>query len=184
MAGNGFARGVELEQLLGHVAHRLLDLALRPFPRSAAKPIDRWTRRSGVLLDEIEPLDGYEQLVLAGVAQLEEFLHAVADPDLLQADEHADAMIDVDDEVADLQIAQVREKRLRRRPPPLRRATFFLENIRLGVDLKARVRQTETARQCADADEHGGILRIVRTLDWHCEDFVFLEDFDRALGAA
>ena len=112
VAGNGLARGVELEQLFGHVAHGLLDPGLRALPRRAAEPVDRRPRRAGVLLDEIEPLDRDEQLVVAGVAQLEELLLAVADADLLQADEHADAVIDVDDEVADLQVAQVREKRL------------------------------------------------------------------------
>ena len=41
-----------------------------------------------VLLDEIQPLDRHEQLVFAGVAELEEFLRKrVADADLLQADE-------------------------------------------------------------------------------------------------
>ena len=77
VAGHGLARGVELEQLLGHVAHRLLDARLRALPRRAAEAIDRRLRRAGVLLDEIEPLDRHEQLVVAGVAQLEEFLHGV-----------------------------------------------------------------------------------------------------------
>ena len=36
----------------------------------------------------------------------------VADADLLQADEHADAVIDVDDEIADFEIAQIGEERL------------------------------------------------------------------------
>ena len=33
-------------------------------------------RRAAVLLDQVEPLDGNEQLVFAGVAQLHELLHA------------------------------------------------------------------------------------------------------------
>ena len=69
-------------------------------------------RRAGVLLDQVEPLDRDEQLVLAGVAELEELLRRRPDVDLLQADEHADAVIDVDDEVADLQVAEVGEERL------------------------------------------------------------------------
>ncbi len=56
---------------------------------------------------------------------------SLADADLLQADELADAVVDVDDEVADLEVAQVREERgcggslagalLRRGGAPLRR---------------------------------------------------------------
>ena len=184
VAGHRLARGVELEQLLRHVAHRLLDLGLRALPRRAAEPIDRRPRRAGVLLHEVEPLDRDEQLVLAGVAQLEELLHAVADADLLQADEHADAVVDVDDEVADLEVAQVGEKRLRRRPAPLGRAALFLEDVGFGVDLQAGVRQTEPARQRADRDEHRGVPRVLGALDRDREDVVFLEQLDRPLGAA
>ncbi len=79
MARNGFARGVELEQLLGHVAHGLLDLGLGPLPRRAAQAIDRWLRGAGEFLDQVEALDRHEQLVFACVAELEKLLHAVAD---------------------------------------------------------------------------------------------------------
>ena len=68
---------------------------------------------------------------------------AVADADLLQADEHADAVIDVHDEVVDFEIAEIREERLRRRAPPLRGAPFFLEDVGLGVDLQTGGRQPE-----------------------------------------
>src|SRR4051794_31255183 len=100
MAGDRLARGVELQQLLGHIAHRLLDAALRALPGRAAEAIDRRPRRAGVLLDEIQTLDRHEQLVFTGVAQLEKFLLVVADADLLQPDEYADAVIDVNDEIA------------------------------------------------------------------------------------
>ena len=79
VARHGAARGVELEQLLRHVAHRFLDSGLRALPRRAAQPVDRRLRRAGVLLHEVEALDRHEQLVVARVAQLEELL-AVALP--------------------------------------------------------------------------------------------------------
>ena len=145
VAGHGLARGVELEELLRHVAHRLLDPALGAFPGRAAQPIERRPRRAGVLLDEIQPFDRHEQLVVAGVAQLEKLLQRVADADLLEADERPDPVIDVDDEIADLQIAQVRQKRLGGRFPPLGRAPLLLEDVGLGVDLQAGVRQPEAA---------------------------------------
>ena len=72
----------------------------------------------------------------------------------LQADELTDAVIDVHDQIADLQIAKVGEKGLREIAPLLGRVTFFLEDVRLGVDLQGRVRQPEAARQRTDGDEH------------------------------
>ena len=57
---------------------------------------------AGVLLDEIEALDRYEELVLAGVPQLEKFLRSVGstNAELFQSSEFADAVIDVDDQIA------------------------------------------------------------------------------------
>ena len=131
VAGHGLALRVELQQLLGHVAHRLLDARLGLLPGGAAQPIERRPRAARVLLDQVEPLDRDEQLVVAVIAELEELLRAspaAAHAELLQADELADAVVDVDDEVADLQVAQVGEKRLgevaalsRRRGAPRRR---------------------------------------------------------------
>ncbi len=100
VARNRFARGVELEQLFGHVAHRLLDARLGLLPRRAAETIERWTRGAGVLLDEIEPLDRDEEFVFAGVAKLHELLRVEADVDALEAHEEPDAVIDVHHEVA------------------------------------------------------------------------------------
>ncbi len=184
VARHRLARGVELEQLLGHVAHGFLDFALGLLPRGAAEPIDRRLRRAGVLLDQIEPLDRHEQLVLARVAELEEFLHAVADADLLEADEHADAIVDVHDVVADLEVAQIRQEGLGRRAAALGSSALLLEDVRLGVDLEAGVGEAESARQRANRDEHGGIVRVLGALHRNREDVVLLQHFDRTLGAA
>ena len=179
VARHGPARGVELEQLLGHVAHGLLDPGLDALPRRPAEPIDRRLVGAGVFLDEIEPLDRDKQLVVAGIAQLEKLLLAVADADLLQADEHADAVVHVDDEIADLEIAQIGQERLGRRAPALGRAPFFLEDVGFGVDLQAGVRQTESARQLAERHEHGGVSGIVGALDRNRQDVVLLQQLDR-----
>ena len=97
-----------------------LTLRLRALPRRAAQPVDRRPRRAGVFLNEIEPLDRNEELVVAGVAQLEKLLRALSPtPICFRPTNIADAVVDVDDEIADLQVAQVGEKRLRRRPPAL-----------------------------------------------------------------
>ena len=93
-------------------------------------------------------------------------------------------MIDVDDEVADLQVAKVGEERLRRRASALGRAPFLLEDVRFRVDLQARIGQTESARQRADDDEHRGVARVLRALGGDGEDLVFLEQLDRSFRTA
>ena len=76
VSGHRLALGVELQQLLRHVAHRLLDARLGLFPRRAAEAIERGTAAAGVFLNEVEPLDGDKQLVVAVIAKLEKFLQA------------------------------------------------------------------------------------------------------------
>ena len=53
------------------------------------------------------------------------------------------------------EIAEVGEERPRRGSPALVRLALFLEDVGLGPELQAGVRQPEPARQVADADEHG-----------------------------
>ena len=144
-------------------------------------------RRAAVLLDEIEPLDRNEQLVFAGIAQLHELLHGVADADLLEPDEPPDAVIDVDDQVVDLEIAQVREERLRNRPVPVALAldlrALLLEDVRLGDDLQLGARQPEAFRELADGDVHGDVQQLVGAIDQDAAEAVLGEQLGRALGA-
>jgi hypothetical protein len=110
-------RDAHSEELAG-VAHGLADACLGPLPARAAEPIERRFRRAGVLLDEIEPLDRHEELVVARVPKLEELLGRVRlrpDGNLAERDEHADAVIDVHDQVVDLEVAEVGEERARKR---------------------------------------------------------------------
>ena len=131
VSGNRLALRVELQQLLRHVAHRLLDARLGLLPRCAAKTIQRRPRAAGVLLNQVEALDRNEQLVVAVIVKLEKLLAAVgpAKAELLQADELADAVVDVDDEIADLQIAQVGEERPGQIAALFRSAALFVEDV-------------------------------------------------------
>ncbi len=140
--------------------------------------------RARVLLDEVEPLDRDEQLVVAGVAELHELLRLEADVDPLQADEHADAVVDVDDEIAGLEIAEVREKRARRGAPALVDLALLLEDVGLRPELQRRFGQPEPARQVAGADQHRCRVRVLGPLDRDREHVVVGEQLDRALGAA
>ena len=81
-----------------------------PSPRRAAQAIERGSGPADVFLDEVEPLDRDKELVFTRVPQLEELLlrlAGAAHPELLQADELADAVVDVDHEVADLEVAKI-----------------------------------------------------------------------------
>ena len=184
VSGHGLARRIELQQLLGHVAHGLLDAGLRLLPRGSAELVERRARGAGVLLDEIEPLDRDEELVLARVAELHELLRRRADVDPLETDEHADAVVDVDDEIVDLQVAEIGEERAGGRPPPLLvRLPLFFEDVGLGPELESGLREPEPARQVPDAHEDGRGADILGALDRRRVDLVVGEQLDRALGA-
>ncbi len=97
---------------MSRMAFLTRDLGL--LPRGAAQPVERRTRATGVLLHEVEPLDGDEQLVVAVVPKFEELAARLraADAELLEAHELADAVVHVHDQVADLEVAQVRQEGL------------------------------------------------------------------------
>ena len=63
-------------------------------------------------------------------------MRGVADADLLQPDELADAVVDVDDEVADLEIAEVGQERRGQRSLAGRAAAVavLLEDVGFGVE--------------------------------------------------
>ena len=119
-----------------------------------------------------------------GVAQLHELLGFVPELDSLEPDEHADAVIDVHDQVVHFQIAEVGEERAGGRPPALMNLALLLEDVGLGPDLQRRVRQPETAREVARAHEHCGCVRICGPLDRNREDLVIGQQLDGPLGTA
>ena len=116
--------------------------------RRPAELVERGIRPAGVLLDEVEPLERHEELVFVGVAELHELLLGCpAGRQLLETDEPADAVVDVDDEVADLQVPELGDERPRRRPAPLVRPPLLFEQIGLGEDPKLAPRQMEATRE-------------------------------------
>ena len=181
---DGLARGVELEQLVGHVAHGLLDARLGLLPRRAAEAVERRVPAARELLHEVEPVDRDEQLVVAGVAQLHELARLVPDVDLLEPDEHADAVVDVDDVIADLEIAEVREEGLRGRRAALVADALLVEDVGLGKQPHLRGGQAEALRQLAGRDEQCAPRRDLRAADVHRHDAVVAQDLDDAFGAA
>jgi len=117
-----------------------------------------------VLLHEVQSFDRHEELVVAGVPQLEKFLERVADADLLQTDERADPMIDVNDEIADLQITQIRKKTPWWRIFGARARADPLEDVGFGrksADQRPAAGSRERARRWRRAPPRTGHLRPI-----------------------
>ena len=186
VAAHGLAGGVELEQLFGHVAHGLLDSALRALPRRAAQLVERRLGSAAVLLDEIEALDGNEQLVVAGIAQLHELLHGVADADLLQPDELPDAVVHVDHEIAHFEIAEVRQERLGNGAMPIAApfdpGPILLEDVRLGDDLKLGTRKAKPLRELTHRDVRRDVQELIGAVDQDAAQAVLGEQFRGSFG--
>jgi len=112
-AFGGFAGGVELEQLVGHVLHGLLDAGFGFGPLGVAELVElgRGAGFGGaVLLDEVEA--GERNVEARGVGELEDHeldVEAVL-LDLAEALIAGDAVFDVDDVVADGEVAEVGEE--------------------------------------------------------------------------
>ena len=143
VAGAGLPLGVEAQELLGHVAHGLLDAGLRLLPGPAAEPVDRRARalRARVLLDAVEALDRDLELVARLVAEDHELARGAADLERLEAEEAADAVLLVDDEVARLEVAEVGEEPPQPAPLAPRVEVHLLrEDVPVGEDRERRPR--------------------------------------------
>jgi hypothetical protein len=137
VAGAGLALGVEAQELPRHVAHRLADARLRLLPRAAAQAVDRRARalRARVLLDAVEALDGDLELVAGLVAEDHELAGSAPHLQGLEAEEAADAVLLVDDEVARPEVAEVREEAPQApAPPPGVEVDLLGEDVPVGED--------------------------------------------------
>ena len=86
------------------------------------------------------------------VGEDHELERRAADVERLEADEAADAVLLVDDEVARLEVAEVREEAPQAAPAPARVEVDLLrEHVAVGEDREARLGHLEAAREGADA---------------------------------
>ena len=93
-------------------------------------------------------------------------------------------MIDVDDEIAHLEIAKVREKRLGQVLALVGRPALFFEDVRLHIICSAASgagTRATTIRRPRAPPPRG---RVLGALHRHRDDVVLAEDFDGALGPA
>ncbi len=110
MALGGLALGVELEQLVGHVGHGLLDAGAGLGPLLRAELVED-RRGAGVgraiFLNEVEAGERDVEARLLGEFEDHELDFETVLLDLFEADVAADAVLDVDDIIADGEVAEV-----------------------------------------------------------------------------
>ena len=85
-----------------HVAHALLQPRLAGLPAGRAEPVEVAGLRA-VARQQLQVFDRQEQPVAAGVMDLQAIVRRARRLDRLQADEAADAVVDMDDEIAGAQ---------------------------------------------------------------------------------
>ena len=93
--------GGDLDQFAGDLADAVLEFGLARLPAAAAEPVELDIGVVGaVARQQFDVLDRQEQLCLGGIVQLEAVMRRAADLQRLQADEAADAVLDMDHEIA------------------------------------------------------------------------------------
>ena len=119
VARERLALGVEAQELVGHLADLARDARLGAREGGAAEAVElrRCVLAADVLLELVEPPDGQVQLVAAGVLDGDEVDREAADRLVHEPLVAPDAVLDVHDEVARREAAQVLEERARRVAP-------------------------------------------------------------------
>src|SRR5205814_3536240 len=102
-------RRVDVEQLGGHLEELFLDARLALQERLAFERIELRLGRiaADVLLDLAQPVDGQVKAVLAGELQEDEVGREATDGQAREAVVARDPVLDVHDEVAFLQVAEI-----------------------------------------------------------------------------
>ena len=161
VAGPGLALGVEPQELRRHVAHRLLDPLLDLLPAPAAELVDDGARAlgAGVFLDAVEGVDRDLELVASLVREDHELPAEPRHVEGLEPLEAPDAVVLVDDQVADAQVPEVGEE-----AADAATATtgvdvdLFGEDVAVGQDDEVGARELEAAGKGPDAHVDGGAL--------------------------
>src|SRR5262249_45300097 len=153
---------VELQKLVGHVPHGSLDRSLAARPAGPPEAIERRLRSldTGILLDEIEALDRKKKRFFLRVTDLHELAWLVLDRNALQALEKSDPVVAMHDGVAELQVSQVGEKRLRRASARRPRFLLFAEDLAFRVDGDGRLPQTEARRDLRRDGDHRSLAPL------------------------
>ena len=94
--------GGDLDQFAGDLANAILEFCLARLPAGAAETVELDIGAVGAIArQQFDVLDRQEQFCLGGIAQLEAIMRCAGDLQRLQSDETADAVLDVNHEIAD-----------------------------------------------------------------------------------
>ena len=128
-------RGGDAHQLVRHVPEPLLDLGLAGLPTGPAEPVETGSRLFGAVAGkDFDVLHRHEQLVIAGIHQLQAIMGCPSGTDGLQPHIPADAMVDMDDEVAGGQGGDLLQERIGLPALAGRARQPVAENVLLGDD--------------------------------------------------
>ena len=107
-----FARSVKSQKLVRHVLQRFADAGLARVPARAAQLVERWVRPldDAIALHQVHALEWHVEARIVGIAEQHELAAMAVRFDLTEAFELADAVIDVNDEVAGLKFGEISEK--------------------------------------------------------------------------
>ncbi len=159
----GGARRVDVEQLGGHLEQLFLDprLALLEGLALERVELDLLGVASRVLLDLSQPPDRQVQPVLAGEVEQDEIGCKSAHVQAGETVVARDAVVDVHDQVAFLEVAEVGALRAERARPPRRPAGLGAgtEDVLVGEDCQAVVRIDEAR---ADLPHHQVRVQVRR----------------------
>ena len=156
---------VKLDELVGNVLDGGARARLRLDPLRAAHAVQarHGALRADVLLQEPHLIGRHEELVVAAVLDVQVVLLDAAHIERFDAEVLADAVVHMDDVIADVDLAKVRDAILLRR---LLRELLLLpaEDVPFGNDDEARLRQLETVCERADEDVQVGVAQSLPVL--------------------
>ena len=108
------ALGIEVQKLCRGIVCALRGLAFRLVPLPTAELVQRGRLGGGaaVAADDVEARDRHVELGIVGIEQVQEFVRPVAEIERSEAEVAADAVLFVDDRVADAHLGEVAQHRL------------------------------------------------------------------------
>src|SRR5579885_2775514 len=111
-ARSGFAFGVKSEKLVSHILDGFAGASLACVPRGAAKAVKRGMSafHDAVALNEVHALEGDVKAGVLGVVEEHEFPAMAIGFNLAKALEAANAVINVDNEIARLEVGEIAEE--------------------------------------------------------------------------
>ncbi len=159
------AGGRDLDQLVGQLLDPLLDPGLAVLPADAAQLVElHFLVRIAVARQDVEVLDRHEELVAAGIEQLQAVVGRAAELERDEAVETADAVLGMDDEIAFAERAHILDELVGGLGPArLAAGQPLAQQVLLADQAEPRGQGTGLERQHGQV--HGTLDQLVQPLD-------------------